>query len=337
MKRPIPQTIAFVGASAVTVAVWGVCWPKAEPPLAAPAETPRQVQRWTVMELTGRIDAVRNAGTNEARLKAAARLNEIPAAEVAEALESAPLIENRELTLAAKLLLSRWAADDGEVAANWAWQRFRSEGVWEEAFNEITASWAWHQPAKLCAWAKRVANERRLFAGDISLADAMLSDDPVLGFDMIDRIGRDLIPVAPREAFEVLQVRGGFSSNDIHLCESLQTVSAVREALLAFDHLDQMQPYQWHDEEITARGLLERWKELDPESFSSSPYVHLVPDSTPPPPPIPIPDTACGWVREFDAWNQAHPGGQPDMTAWPAAKRAAWQDLEALQTKDDTE
>jgi hypothetical protein len=284
----------------------------------------------TLPELAVRVDAVRNAETHEARLKAAARLGEIPLEDIPEALAQVQLIEGRNLTLVAKLLLIRWAADDGEAAANWAWTRFRSEGVWHEAFKEITASWAWNQPAKLCEWTKRLAKEHKPSFGDISLADAKLSKTPILEFSLLDLICFNLVSVAPREAFEILQIRGGYSSEDTHLFDSLQTVAAVREGLLAFDNLDQLKPDDSQGPDMFAKSLLHRWKELDPGDFSRSPYAALVPDWSASLTPPPIPDGPRGWVREFHAWHQSSPAARPDMTGWPAAKQQAWEDLETL-------
>ena len=334
-SRFLQQAVAFVVASAVTAAGWVLFWPKAgpsaAPPMAESRPDPDKI-RWNRQNLIERIEELEKASTSADRLKAAVRLNEIPPEEISNALDQVQLIENRKLTLAARLLLIRWAASDGEAAANWAWLRFRPEGLWQYAFREISSSWAWNQPAVLGEWALKAA-KRRKPGDDISLAEAESADSPLLDSDMLNRISRDLIRTDPRLAVQVFLARGGWRSDDRQFFDALGSVQQVREALLACGQLDKMVPNRIQGDEIHARGLLERWKKLDPADFARSPYAHLIPDRKPPA-PTPIPDGPAGWVREFQVWRQSSPAVRPDMTGWPAAKQQAWEDLEALMPGD---
>lgn len=327
------QTVVFGVAVAVTAAGWAVFWPvpkPREPQLVELSPPPPGRLHWTGRDLTERIEALEVAATGAERLKAALRLNEIPPSEIPKALEQLKLVENRQLTLAAQLLLIRWSASDGEAAANWAWTRFRPEGLWNQVFREISASWAWSHPATLAEWALNAA-KRRKPSDDISLAEATATDSPLLDSDLLNRVSLDLIRTEPRLAVQVFLARGGWRSDDHLFFDSMGTVQQLREALLAFDNLDQLQPDRSQGfSQIFAKSLLHRWKEIDPEDFARSPYAHLIPDRTSPVPPAPIPDGPCGWVSEFEAWKKSSPGARPDMTGWPAAKQQAWEDLEAL-------
>jgi hypothetical protein len=334
-SRFLQQSGAFIVASAFTAAGWMLFWPKAGSPAATPMVESRPDpdrtlwNRQNLIELTGELE---KASTSADRLKAALRFNDIPPAEIPNALDQVKLIENRELTLAARLLLIRWAARDGEAAANWAWHRFRQDGLWQNAFREISSSWAWNQPAALGEWALKAA-KRRKPGDDISLAEAVSADAPLLDSDMLNRVSRDLICTNPRPAFQVFLARGGWRSNDRQFFDALGSVQQVREALLACSQLDKMVPNRIQGDEIHAMGLLERWKKLDPADFARSPYAHLIPDRKPPA-PSPIPDGPAGWVSEFEAWKKSAPGARPDMKDWPAAKQQAWEDLEALMPGD---
>ena len=40
---------------------------------------------------------------------------------------------------------------------------------------------------------------------------------------------------------------------------------------------------------------------------------------------------AALFVRAFDAWTEARPGGVPDVSGWGDERLSAWEDLEALR------
>lgn len=278
MKRRTVQILVFGLSCAVTGWVWypfqTAARSSAPGRLAAPAVGSR-VFNEDIHVVLRDLDS---AESSEARLKAARRLDLVSMNQIRTTLDEIPLIDDGRLTLAAKLLLIRWAGEDGEATMNWAWKKFRSKGLWNDAFREIVAAWAWTQPAKLSEWAKRGAAARKQGLDEIPLNDAEQSDQPLLDFEGLNTISRCLVSMAPREAFEIFLIRGGYSSEDSKLPKSLQSVSAVQEALLAFDGLDRLQPDRWSGSEIHVNGLLVRWKELDPEDFKRSRFAHLIPD-----------------------------------------------------------
>lgn len=338
--RPLPRTIILFGiACGVTSAVWWAAWPRHQRPapvaVSSPVATPAP-EPWTKLRTTDLILQLESATTNQARLHAANRLGEIPAANLAEALELTPLVKDHQLTLAAKVLLIHWATADGDAACRWAWQRFRSDGMWQWAFREMGPSWAGRHPQELEKWAiQHYAKSSGI--GTISLRESLASEEPILDFEMLSKISQWLIHEDPRAAFKVLQARGGFSTDD-RLPESLQTVEEIRHALLAFDHLDEMTPNRFTGAEIWAQGLLARWWKIDPDDFKRSPYSGFF-DSKPPDQAIAVlPDDQSpaqrqsGLVRAFDEWTQAHPGERPDTSGWTPVRIQAWEDLEALKS-----
>lgn len=329
----IIQVIAFVVACVATCFAWQGLRPEAREELAAlPVSKPRH-RLWSPEKTTALLEELQNAQSNEAKLNIARRMGEIPVSQVREALDQTPLIENRTLTISARLLIIRWAAEDGPAAVDWAWKRLRSEGVWTAAFQEITASWAWHHPEELCEWTKKLAADRKPGLGTIRLEEAMASDQPMLDFEAVSWITGCLVSVAPREAMEILKMRGGMSSDDSRLFESIPTVSKVREALLAFDHLDQLRPDHFTGSQMNAMALLQRWKQLDSEDFARSPYAHLIPDPKSYPPP-PVPDGPPGWLREFDQMGRTLGDRPPDTNGWTADKIEAWKDYLSLKGND---
>ncbi len=332
MKRIIHQSIAFACACTATTVIWNRLGQNSE---AKPREehqiTPK-VRPLETVDVDALIRELRESGNNESRLKAALRFNEIPVSQACEALERIPLIEDGKLTFPAKLLLMRWAGGNGEEAANWAWIRFRREGVWNDAFREIIAAWAWKKPGSLVDWTKRMAGDRRPELGDISLAIATKSDHPVLDFEALNRVAWSLVQVSPRHGFEAFKLRGGMSTDDSKFVDSLHSVAAVREALMAFENLEKLQPN--HSEgwdQIHAMSLMCRWKELDPEDFLRSPYAHLVPDWSSYKAP-PIPEGPKGWQREFEEGDGESRGKTPETSAWPQEKQEAWKDYQTLQS-----
>jgi hypothetical protein len=340
---PLVRNLALFGiACGITGSIWWRNWPQIQPPptvVCAPAPSPAP---WTKLKTMDLLHLLESAATDRSRLDAAARVSEIPAANLAEALELATLEKDRKLTFTARVLLIHWAASDGEAACRWAWKRFRSQGLWAYAFREIGPSWAAHHPQALEKWAIAHCPKSRESL-NLTLQMAEASNEPILDFSMLDFVSRWLIHEDPHAAYKVLQVRGGFTSND-NLAESLQTVDKVREALSAFDHLDEMVPNHWKGSEIYALSLFAQWKKLDSEDYSRSPYAKLLESQSTVPfiPPdldsalnqadsLPPAQRQAGIVRAFDAWTKAHPGEHPDTSGWTEVRRRAWEDLDALQ------
>lgn len=331
MKRIIRQSIAFVCACAFTSFIWNRLVPKPASGLPEKTGITQKSHPPEPVEVDALISELNESGDNETRLKVALRFNEVPISQVRETLERIPLIEGRKITFPAKLLLMRWAGAQGEEAADWAWIRFRAEGVWKDAFKEIIAAWAWKKPESLVEWTRRMAGLRKAQLGTISLADAKQSDHPILDFEALDQIAWNLVQVSPREGYEVFNLRGGMSTHDSRFADSLQSVAAVQEALTAFDDLDQLRADRMSGTQMNAMGLIYRWKKLDPEDFSRSPYAHLSPDGSSYKAP-PIPDGPKGWQREFHEWNGANPGKTPETRSWPQEKQEAWKDYQTLQS-----
>ena len=121
------------------------------------------------------------------------------------------------------------------------------------------------------------------------------------------------------------------STHDSRFADSLHSVAAVQEALTAFDDLDQLRADRMSGTQMNAMGLIHRWKKLDPEDFSRSPYAHLSPDWSSYKVP-PIPDGPKGWQREFEEWKGANPGKTPETRSWPQEKQEAWKDYQTLQS-----
>lgn len=293
--------------------------------------------------MTDLIRQLESATTNQARLDAATRLGEIPSANLAEALELTTLVKDRQLTLSAKVLLIHWATVDGDAACRWAWQRFRSDGMWQWAFREMGPSWAGRHPQALEKWA---IHHYAKSSGTITLREGLASDEPILEFEMLSKISKWLIHEDPRAAFKVLQARGGFSTDD-RLPESLQTVEEIRHALLAFEHLDEMTPNRYSGPEIWAHGLLARWWKIDPEDFSRSPYSRFFESKAPNETIAILPNDLestldradqqpparrqSSLAQAFVEWSKTHPGERPDTSGWSPVRIQVWEDFEALK------
>lgn len=283
------------------------------------------------------------AETSRARFQISRRLDRLPLDQVRESIEETDLIEGRQLTLAAKLLLVRWAAEDGEAAMQWAWLRFRSEDVWDEAFREIIAAWSWSQPTKLAAWAKRLAALRDSPNSHISRTEAEQSDHPILDSDAMRRIAKNLAHVSPTDAIDFLMSPGGSAGWDSRLIAAFSSVPAVREALHAIEDSQSIrwdlvknsgaQIDMWLNNEIEpetiALSLLQHWKNLDPDDFQKSHYANLLPAPT----ATPVIEPSMmhgGWVAEFFEWSSKNPGVHPAMNDWPEEKIEAWKDHDEL-------
>ena len=343
---PLARNIALFGTSCVlTGGAWWLAWPQThrpQPIVVSSASVP-DARPWTKLRTMDLIHRLDSAATDQACLNAAGKLTQIPEVHLAEALELATLVRDHKLTLAAKVLLIRWAASDGDAACRWAWQRLRADGLWESAFREMGPSWAGRHPQSLEKWA--IAHYPKS-SDSIRKQAGMASDEPILDFEMLSKVSKWLIREDPRAAFTVLQARGGWGSDD-RLPESLQTVDEIRHALLAFDHLDKMTPNHFSGREIWAQGLLARWSKIDPEDFSHSPYSGFFKSKPADETTATLPDNLesalaradqqspaqrhSGLMQAFDAWTKAHPGERPDTTGWSPVRQRAWEDFEALK------
>lgn len=293
MKR----LLVFTSACMATAAVWAALWPRrveTSPPTPPP---PVVVEvRWTQDQIASRVAAVENAKTDEERLAACGELLQIPLSEVPDLLEQVDHRSGRGLSLATKTLLIRWASGDGEAAVNWAWKRFRSDGVWENAFNEIGPAWAAHHPAGFAKWALRAAEKKRSPSETVTLAEAGAAELPLLESATFRKIPLWLVTEDPHLAYQVLRTRGGYSSTDAELPLRLNSAAKVREALLAFDNLDKLDPVVTRGGDYAAKMLLGRWQELDPEDFSRSPYARFV-----------IPDSKKETATVLEKWKSSPP------------------------------
>lgn len=278
MTRSTRQIIAFGGACLFTAAAWHIGWPRAgsapdEAPViqAAPAKVAdsRELLRKTLLEI-GREQS------DQERLAAISRLGEIPVEDIPAALESIELLDGHSLSLAAKTLLIRWAAADGEAAVNWTWPRLRVGGAWDTALGEMAASWAWHDPAGLAKWTKAMMDEpgpRDLT--ELSAEEVMKREKPLLSGNVIPWISRYLMRESPGLAYEIILKSGRSSVAGDFMLDSLQTPEQIREALLVFPDLEGLNldpSNQAKGTEALARELLRHWHKLDPDSLAASPY-----------------------------------------------------------------
>jgi hypothetical protein len=423
MNAILPRLLAFTTASAFTAACWIALRPvPPEPPAEHPE--PQAPVRLSSTDLERTLAALASAKTHDAKLEAALALRSLSPQDFPAVFERVEVAKDRQLTLAARALLVHWASRDGEAAALWAWQSFREERLWKHAFREIGAAWAWRDPAGLAAWlSEQVASE----AGSLdeaTLDEVKKSDTPLFDSDDLSRACRWLMAANPRLALDLLEKRGGTSSDDHLIWDALQDPRKIEDALLAFDDLDVLlkdtQPGQYFfgGKKGSASGLLMRWQSLDSEGFARSAYARYLPappsgdltvalaewrtsppadppsaatrllesrpetarptavrrlttlwaefdpvacrewlDSLPPDlrEPGAVPFTiACAaadlgptmdWldtlppairhgclVHAFDAWTAAHPGAEPDTSAWSEQRREAWADLQTLKS-----
>jgi hypothetical protein len=345
VKRLPLQISGFLVASAATAWVWHSAFKTGNSRPELPAATHPENHRVEIIDIRAWRADLAAATTAEAKLQAARRLDRFPANRAREALEETTLIEGRQLTLEAKLLLIRWASDDGESAMQWAWLRFRSEDVWNESFREIISAWSWNQPAKLAAWAKRMAALSESPGSHISRTDAEQSDHPILDSDGMRRIAKNLARVSPRDAIGFLVSPGGSAGwdSDLPAVLSFTSTSALREALDALEDATQLDwdlvngggvlIDQWPNNRPTpeafAISMLQHWNELDPEDFQRSRFADRLP-APPDPPALPQTTLHRGWVGEFLNSSWPSPGVTPEMKDWPEEKIEAWKDHHAL-------
>lgn len=276
MRTTPLQTLAFGLALVGSGYVWSWLWQHAEPgsPVSAAAPATPPAKPWTAQDTAAAMAELKDAKTADARMKAVATLGNIPPGQIRETLEQASVVENGDLTLAAKVLLIRWAGSDGAAAADWAWKRFRSEGLWQEAIREIGPAWAWHDAKGLHRWVMAATKEKP--GESTTKAQAEASESPILDSEDVFNIAKWLAPEEPRLAFELRRMeRNTVFSGDLELPRLLRTLPQVKEALLAYDDLDQIKPGIMHGHQMLQVALFGRWEELDPEDFARSPYAHL--------------------------------------------------------------
>jgi len=276
MKPSTCKILGFSLASGVTAVAWIGFWPRTiavNNPTPLVPETVIAEAPWSNERIASLITAVEKAETREAKLNACTDLLQIPFVDVREALEQANLKNGDRLSLVTKILLIRWAADDGEAAIQWAWKRFRSEGLWDEAFREIAPAWAAHYPAGLGKWALLAADKLKPDAEEPRLAEVAAMEIPSVDSSKLTAIANWLVTEDPRLAYQLLKRRGGFSTDDQKMPLALTSVAKVQEALSVFDGLKIKDPTRFSGDEIHLHYLLTRWHELDPVDFNRSTYV----------------------------------------------------------------
>jgi len=169
------------------------------------------------------------------------------------------------------MLLMRWGSKDGSAAISWAWKSLGKSQAWNEALGEIGPAWAWRDPDGFAKWIKATMDLRKPQL-TLSPQTVAASDDPLLDMNQVSKACRWLVAGKPSAAFEILRSRPGWSSDDHQLVDRLVTVEQVREALLAFDGVDRIDPMKLSGDQALPMSLLSHWKQIDPEDFARSPY-----------------------------------------------------------------
>jgi hypothetical protein len=275
MKSKTQKIAGFLLASFVTAAAWIAFWPHPQTAIAPSTMALELVvpeTRWSRDRLASSITAVENADSDQARLDACSDLLQIPLTDLRELLEQVSNDERR-LSLVTNTLLIRWAANDGEAAISWAWKRYRSQGLWDAAFREIIPSWAAHDPKGLAAWALEAADHTRPTSEQPRIAEIESMEHPLVDSRMLTDIGKWLVTEDPRLAYEILERRGGFSSEDSKIPLALTSVAKIQEALSVFKGRQILDPLKLRGEERHLYYLLNRWHQLDAEDFNRSSYA----------------------------------------------------------------
>ncbi len=268
MKPSIRNLLVFTAASVATAVAWMSAWPRVDPaerPSEAKRETEFQRQPWTHENTASILSAVEAADSDRKKLTAAADLLAIPITEMDDALDLVKWNDGNRLTLAGKVVLIRWASDDGQAAMAWARKQFKSKALWKQAFAEIGPAWAAHDPKGLAAWAMPPSRNQT--------PEDDPTDRPTIDSDGLTDIAGWLVTEDPTAAYQLLKRRGGFSSRDMTLPLALTSVTKVREALLCFGDLKITNPQRVEGDQIPLYLLLQRWNELDPDDFGNSPYA----------------------------------------------------------------
>lgn len=259
MKPLLAHATAFALGCGASAAVWSIAHP-APPPANPPSQERHSTNaRWQPGDLQPALEAAQQARSATEQSAAAARLARIPADQIPGAMAAITLVDGHRLTLAARILLVRWGETDGDAAMQWAWEHLREPGCWEQAFHQVGPAWAWTDPEGFAAWLSRLEG----------------ADAPKLGHSAYCRACEWLAPEAPLLATRLLLPRGGWSDS-ARFAHKLKTTAQVREALGAFDALDQLSPWGGSGDPHLARQLLDRWNQLDPEEFAASPHTSSV-------------------------------------------------------------
>jgi hypothetical protein len=267
------NAIAFTLAGVTSALVWTAQWPASfrhqgtTDAVGSVVLAPPPV--WSPDLVQGLLAALAAAPDDPARLAAVRALQEIPLENIPAALAATEWVKDGQLTLTAQVLLIRWASLNPDAAARWASQNIQDYGPRRDAFQQIIQAWAWHDPAGLGSWALA----RELSDGLSARSDVPgSSDEPVLTPEILEQTSQALVKIQPRLAFSMAKKHYGNSPSDYDLAKSLDTVAQVREALLAFDHPDRMDPLHPSLEDGICSTVLSRWEELDPEDLEKSPY-----------------------------------------------------------------
>ncbi|WAC18435.1 hypothetical protein OVA24_14465 [Luteolibacter sp. SL250] len=267
--------ITGVLSAAVTIAAWAIAWPRGSAS-RNPSSVPEKETHPTPPRIdpTSTITALREAKTPEEKLAAAARLHLIPVERIPELLESFPVMENKWPAFATQALLIRWASKDGAAAMEWLWKTLPDRSYFPSASRDIRASWAWHDPEGLARWAED--HLQRTTPDEKPPNDS----SPKIDSSQLSQICLWLVPHDPYLACTLRKKAGGsFSSQDVALAQAIPTVEKVRQALRAYDDLDQLSSTKISGHQMIPMQLLRRWQELDPEDFARSPYGHVMPVS----------------------------------------------------------
>ncbi len=278
------QVLAFGTACLLSAVAWYLCWPGRDdhaatnPPPAAATTAPAAAHSTNWNEV---LAEVARARTNDERMAAAAKLGEVPVAEIPALLDSIELVKDRELTLAAKTLLIRWASVDGKAAAEWSWFKFRADGMWYFVIRDLAGAWAWHDPEGLAKWATDlVAQQGPGFHDSPPLAEVLKRDTPYLERNQTMEICERLLRESPRLAFGLYLKLPGWSTGDTFMWSALKTPQQISEALQAFPNIDGMNLNARRGLEghaIYVHSLLTDWRKMDAAGFASSPYAKYLP------------------------------------------------------------
>ena len=279
MKLELRKGMAFVAGVLLTLGIYAGSGPK-KLPSVAPADARRQSapwveERWSKQQLESALGRMQEAKTGAEQVNASLELEKIPVKDIPAVLGSISLDRDGWLTVTASTLLVRWASEDGEAALSWAWLHLRSKGAWRDAFSQVTAAWAWKNPSGLAAWVLAHMGSHGL--KDPTLAEAEASETPILESRNVSDIALLLLREDPELAFRVIIKRGGLSSTDTEMWESLGDPLKIEKAMQAFDNLEDLKATHnatsFTFSSLTyAEALLSQWLKIDPEGFKASRY-----------------------------------------------------------------
>ena len=272
-----PRSLAiFAAASLLTMGAWLAFWPESPSlPASPPPSQAIPAEKWNRDSLAVLIGRLKASGSERERLALVAELSRVPVPEIPELLSTIPLEENYQLTLAARTLLIRWASADGKAAIDWSWANLKEQSAWRDAFLQVCEAWAWSDPSSLERWV--VDYFEHSTTKDPTLEEVRASETPILNSGNITRIAKSLLREDPRAAYVVFLKRGGFSTGDDFMWDSLDDPLQIEKALTAFGDLE---PMKATHNSMTfrlgpmsyAESLMATWMKIDPEGFSKSRY-----------------------------------------------------------------